>query len=787
MKYLGTILFSISLLYGVSITFRVHVQPNTPLTDTVYIVGNIPELGNWNPHSVPMTREGYYEWTIAVDVASGTEIQYKYTRGSWLTVEKDFWGNEIPNRVLTVLDSTTVYDTVQSWRDIPHPFDREPYLSFLEDPHTSFTISFEREEACTVFVAYGLQTLSDTIMDTTYSAKHIITVNGLTPGETYHYKVLTSTGYESQLYTVKTAPTNDTFSFVIFGDTRTDSGAHQRVVNAILQYNPAFVIHTGDLVADGKNISQWNTFFNIEKELMANSPFISAVGNHEDPEDPETKYYYLFAMPGNEKWFSFNYGPIHFIALDTECDLWGEERDWLISDLESVQNDPSIKWIMVFYHRPPYSSGSHGSYTNVREAFSPLFEQYGVNFSFCGHEHDYERTIPIGGVVYFVTGGGGAPLYGVGTSYFTAYSQSIHHFLLIHVDWDTLTIWAIDSSGVPFDSMKTTSELKPLEPNLTGSIEYALSPGLLRWNIYDTLTILRDDGTHGDSVAGDGIYTLRLTTQFSLPFAPSTMEGIEIVRTTGLVSPMYPGFTVPVWFSQGDTIRFYLDTNHHDDGFLPESMIVYHSKMVNEPWPTYFVVGDCQDELGGISDWNVYDTTLCLHDDGMNGDSVAGDLIYTVRAVSQASGIYHFKILSHPGQWYPQFTKFGYITNSQFSGEVEFEIEHPGDTVYFFLDARRGRIRVSTIPAGVEEGSNDIGICNFIELFPVPGRILKVRVKTSYSWEIDIYDESGRSVISPIKGNGRKTFLIGENLTRGVYFLKFSYKRGHIVKKIVIF
>jgi len=66
----------------------------------------------------------------------------------------------------------------------------------------------------------------------------------------------------------------------------------------------------------------------------------------------------------------------------------------------------------------------------VQDALVPLFEQYGVDMVFNGHDHHYERTCPIragqcssaqeGGVVYYVTGGGGAPLYKTGARAATA-------------------------------------------------------------------------------------------------------------------------------------------------------------------------------------------------------------------------------------------------------------------------------------------------------------------------------------------------------------------------------
>lgn len=448
------LLIPLTYVFGDVVNFVLEVPPNTPIEDTVFIMGNTPELGNWDPHAVPLNRLGYYRWQISINFSSGTTILYRYSRGSWITVEMGLYGEQISTRNLTVNGDTTLYDTALSWKDVPHPFPREPYLSWVSLPSHSVTVSFERSDPCTLFVDYGLTTsYSNTIMDTAYTAKHIVTISGLLSGTFYHYRVRTSTGYNSGDHTFKTAPGVGVNSFVAFGDNRTDSSAHQNVVNTMLTYAPDFVLNTGDLVYDGTEITQWNTFFNIEKNLMVNTPYMPAVGNHEDPEETECRFYYLFELPPNEKWYSFDYGNIHFIGLDTETNLWGDERTWLLNDLQASSQDPSIDWKIVFFHRPPYSSGSHGSQMDVRGAWCSLFEEYGVDLVFSGHDHDYERTIPINGVIYIVTGGGGAPLYPVGHSSWTAYSESAHHFVLISVNGDTLNLQAIRSNNTVMDTL----------------------------------------------------------------------------------------------------------------------------------------------------------------------------------------------------------------------------------------------------------------------------------------------------------------------------------------------
>jgi 3',5'-cyclic AMP phosphodiesterase CpdA len=135
-------------------------------------------------------------------------------------------------------------------------------------------------------------------------------------------------------------------------------------------------------------------------------------------------------------------------------ELNGFQRKWLNNELRFLTSDTTIHWIFVNMHRPPYSSGSHGSDIKVREAWCPIFEEYGVDIVFCGHDHSYERTKEINGVIYIVCAGGGAPLYDVGKNEWTAYSEKTHHFCLVKVKERELLLKAIKVDGSVFDSLR---------------------------------------------------------------------------------------------------------------------------------------------------------------------------------------------------------------------------------------------------------------------------------------------------------------------------------------------
>jgi hypothetical protein len=193
----------------------------------------------------------------------------------------------------------------------------------------------------------------------------------------------------------------------VYGDTRTGHDIHQQIVNLIVAHKPVAAFHTGDLVANGLDSSQWTIFNSISSEMLSTAEFYPALGNHEY----QSPFFFdNFELPNNEQWFSVEFNQTHFIILNScvATDVGSEQYQWLESDLASIGD--SIEFIAAVFHHPPYSTGPHTEdEMGLRETFVPLFEQHGVDIVFNGHDHDYERSY-CGGIYYIVTGGGGAPL-----------------------------------------------------------------------------------------------------------------------------------------------------------------------------------------------------------------------------------------------------------------------------------------------------------------------------------------------------------------------------------------
>jgi HEAT repeat protein len=287
-------------------------------------------------------------------------------------------------------------------------------------------------------------------------------LDGLQVEKEYRYKV-TSAGVSSQPFIFKTAvKVNSPFSFAVYGDSRTQPHEHAATCDGIVAQRPNFIIHTGDLVSTGTVYEQWEQhFFTPAKEMMASIPFFPSLGNHERNAD---HYYNFFSLPGKERWYSFTFGNALFVALDSNGEFQPDSEQTKF--LEQTLANSAAQWKFVYFHHPPYSSGNHGSSVNIRKSWSPLFEKYGVDVVFQGHDHLYERTYPVRdgkrddekGVTYIVTGGGGAPLYPVIRSDWTAFSQSVHNFQIVKIEGKHLRLETWDHHGHVLDGVALNKE-----------------------------------------------------------------------------------------------------------------------------------------------------------------------------------------------------------------------------------------------------------------------------------------------------------------------------------------
>ena len=175
--------------------------------------------------------------------------------------------------------------------------------------------------------------------------------------------------------------------------------------------------------------------------LDGGTVLVPALGNHDVMQRRQDEI--LQALGRDRAWYSERFGNTLVVTLDSNVPNDPEQLAWLESELVSSQD----RWIIAAMHHPPYSAGAHGSSEQVRAAFVPLFEKYGVALVLAGHDHDYQRSKPINGVTYVVSGAG-AKLRPTGSEDFTVVSRSVYHFVDLEITDTAITGTVISSDGV---------------------------------------------------------------------------------------------------------------------------------------------------------------------------------------------------------------------------------------------------------------------------------------------------------------------------------------------------
>ncbi len=195
----------------------------------------------------------------------------------------------------------------------------------------------------------------------------------------------------------------------------------------------------------GTDLEHQKAIFDVYPQILATTPLWPTIGNHEmgklgvskstspsdyavvgdgstggpDPApDSPMPYLNIFTLPtngengglpsGTEQYYSFDYANVHIVSLDSQVAIRDTDSraamlQWLKDDLMANNQN----WTIVIFHHPPYTKGSHDSDSEVggidqpifaiREEFTPVFEQYGVDLAYSGHSHIYERSYYIKG------------------------------------------------------------------------------------------------------------------------------------------------------------------------------------------------------------------------------------------------------------------------------------------------------------------------------------------------------------------------------------------------------
>jgi len=260
----------------------------------------------------------------------------------------------------------------------------------------------------------------------------------------------------------------DSVRFAVIGDFGTgkrlqyETADRMRLARA--QFPFEFVLMLGDNIYGSKTAQDFEKKFELPYKPLLDEKvtFYASLGNHDVPEEQSYK---LFNMDGR-RYYSFKKGNVRFFSLDSNY-MDPDQLAWLTSQLQNSTED----WKIAFFHHPLYSSArAHGSSLELRGILEPLFQKYGVQVVFSGHEHVYERINPQKGIAYFTEGSSGQLRSGdVRGAEFTAKSFDTDcTFILVEIAQNEFYFETISRTGETIDSGKITRTASKKESIPTG-------------------------------------------------------------------------------------------------------------------------------------------------------------------------------------------------------------------------------------------------------------------------------------------------------------------------------
>ena len=306
---------------------------------------------------------------------------------------------------------------------------RAPYVQMVTQD--SAVIRWMTEDSELGVVRYGenREHMPSIMLEGSSNKNHIVRLTNLEPGTRYYYQTGKVSGYdnrhiEKQWFYTHPDTVKPTRIWVI-GDSGDPGPVADQVRDSALNWmreNPIIAdeassdadplidiwIALGDLAyTSGTNAQFQAALFEPYGDLLANTAIWPVYGNHDDR---RWTYFRVFDLPQRceaggvasktENYYAIDYSNVHFVMLDSqESDRskTGKMAKWLQRDL--AENDKP--WVIVAFHHPPYTKGSHdsdeeydsrGRMQDMREIFLPMLEQAGVDLVLSGHSHMYERS-----------------------------------------------------------------------------------------------------------------------------------------------------------------------------------------------------------------------------------------------------------------------------------------------------------------------------------------------------------------------------------------------------------
>ena len=230
------------------------------------------------------------------------------------------------------------------------------------------------------------------------------------------------------------------------------------VLTAIADDKPDMILMLGDQVSTGDDDNDWSYFDGLMTRInSAKIPVRSIMGNHDYGHDKRhCVRLFLERFPYENELANgvVRLGDIALVSVNTNFVDMGhaavaKQAEQYRSWLKELEEDPTVRGVIVAAHHPPYTNSALGANSGVISMFAtPFYQASKTRMFLSGHVHNYERFIT-GDKQFVVSGGGGGPLRPVDISesrpfqndaYRSRYEQRPFHYLRMSVGERELSV-----------------------------------------------------------------------------------------------------------------------------------------------------------------------------------------------------------------------------------------------------------------------------------------------------------------------------------------------------------
>ncbi len=281
---------------------------------------------------------------------------------------------------------------------------RGPFLQ-LANEH-GVTVVLLTDDPAVAKVRYGTSAnaMNEVVSDPKPTTEHVLPLSNLSASTRYWYEVeidgaVVAGGPDHTFRTYPEKGSPEPFRFIAWGDSGNGTSGQLAVARRMTELNaePAFGLILGDIIYPGGEAENYDPYyFAPYRDLLRRMAVWPTIGNHDVVTQNGAPYLDAFHLPtnnpaGTELYYSWDYGNVHFVCLDTHRSSFSPgsaQLQWLAQDLAAS----NAQWKIVYFHVPPYSGGTHADSAAVKNNILPVLEEAGVDVVFSGHSHVYERT-----------------------------------------------------------------------------------------------------------------------------------------------------------------------------------------------------------------------------------------------------------------------------------------------------------------------------------------------------------------------------------------------------------